>query len=229
MWIFWVAAALVAVGAVAPLAFSGLHGRISYVAIPFAVAAVVLGADALMYHQGRPIAVALYFVAGLAIVYGILAMLAVPLRLAVVGTCPPAPAHCPFGFEQPLTSGENSGLGAATFLGILAIFIAFYGLLLLYRRRSVATRKQASAWPAAPPAAASTPAPAVTAPPEPAPVAVVEPAPAAPPDPAPEPAPAPKPAARVPRKRAVRAPKAPVEELKELPAPEELKELPPPA
>ena len=42
--------------------------------------------------RGRSLAATLYFVAGLAIVYGILAMVAVPLRLAVVGTCPPAPA-----------------------------------------------------------------------------------------------------------------------------------------
>jgi hypothetical protein len=223
MWIFWVAAALVAVGAVAPLASSGIQGRISGVAIPFLVAAVALGANALFYHQGRPIAVALYFIAGLAIVWGILSMLAVPLRLAVVGTCLPAPARCPAGLERPLTSGENTGLGIATFFGILAIFIAFYGLLILYRRQRFAPRKEATSWPAAPPEAAS-PAPAdpePVAPPEPEPVAAAEPEPA--------PTPSPKPT-RAPRKKAAVAPAPPAEEeLKELPAPEELKELPPPA
>jgi hypothetical protein len=234
MWMFWIAATLAAVGAVAPLAFSGIHGRISFVAIPFIIAAIALGANALMYPQGRPIAVALYFISGLAIVYGLLAMLAVPLRLAVYGMCPPAPARCAPGFEQPLTNGESSGLGFATFLGILAIFVGFYGLLLLYRRRSQALRRSASSWAVAPPAPSPTPAPPAAAP-----VAAAEPAPVAPPEPEavvvapaePEPAPpppAPQPAAKAVRKRAPRAPKPRVaEELKELPAPEEPKELPP--
>jgi hypothetical protein len=227
MWIFWIAAALVAVGAVAPLASSGTQGRVNGVAIPFIVAAVALGANALFYHEGRPIAVALYFVAGLAIVYGILAMLAVPLRLAVVGTCLPAPAPCPAGLERPLTGGENSGLGVATFLGILAIFVGFYGLLMLYRRASLTAREPVSLWPAAPPAAPITPDKPV----EPEPVEAPEPAPVAEAEPvlAPTP-PAPKPARRVARKKAAVAPIPPAgEELKELPAPKEPKELPPPA
>jgi len=227
MWIFWVAAALVAVGAVAPLASSGIQGRVSGVAIPFAIAAVAFGANALFYHEGRPIAVALYFIAGLAVVYGILAMLAVPLRLAVIGTCLPTPARCPAGLERPLTSGESTGLSIATFFGILAIFIAFYGLLILYRRQRFALRKEGTSWPAAAPEAASP------APMEPAAVAAAEPEPVATPEPepVPEPTPAPKPARRrAPRKRAAVAPIPPAEqELKELPAPEEPKELPPPA
>src|SRR5216683_3177147 len=110
MWAFWVAAALAAIGAVAPLSFSiGAHSRLQWVIVPFGIAAVVLGINAVMYHQGRSLAAALYFFAGLAIVYGILAMVAVPLRLAVVGTCPPAPARCPLGYEQPLTRAGNAG------------------------------------------------------------------------------------------------------------------------
>ena len=250
MWAFGIAAGLVVIGALAPLAFSvGAHSRLSGVAIPFGLAAVAFVVAAFMYQQGRTVAVALYFVAGLAIVYGILAMLAVPLRLAVVGTCPAAPARCPIGFEAPLTSGENSGLGTATFCGILAIFIGFYGLVMLYRRaRAAQTQTQAHAWPAGPPVqpaptADTAAAPAETATAEAAPVAVaeaapvavaeaapappVEPAPIAAADPAPAVPPAPKPARRAPRKAAP-AP-APTEELKELPAPEEPKELPPPA
>jgi len=242
MWAFGIAAGLAVIGALAPLAFTvGGHTRISGVAIPFGVAAVALAINAVTYHQGRTVAVAVYFVAGLAVVYGILAMLAVPLRLAVVGTCPAAPAHCPAGFEPPLTSGENSGLGTATFCGILAIFIGFYGLVMLYRRaRTARTQTQSHAWPAAPlvqPAqtsdAAAAPADTDTA--EAAPVAVAEPAPAPPQEPAPTPAADPEPAvqpARKPARRAARkvAPtSSATEELKELPAPEEQKELPPPA
>lgn len=215
-WAFWAAAGVVAIGAVAPIALTaGAHSRIANVIIPFGVAALAFGANAFMYHQGRPVAVSLYFVAGLAIVYGILTMLAVPLRLAVLGTCPPAPAQCPVGFEQPLTSGENSGLGVATFCGVLAIFIGFYGLLMLYRRRPVADRtNQPAIWPSQPPAKPFEPPAVATTP-----AAAEAPAPA------------------VARTRATATTKAteepkelsPPDEPVELPAPEELKELPPPA
>ena len=73
MWAFGIAAGLVVIGALAPLAFSvGAHSRLSGVAIPFGLAAVAFVVAAFMYQQGRTVAVALYFVAGLAIVYGIL-------------------------------------------------------------------------------------------------------------------------------------------------------------
>jgi len=200
---FWVAGGLVAIGAVAPVVVGGgIHSRIAGVFIPFAIAAAALIINGFMYQQGRPLAVTLFFIAGLAIVYGILALLAVPLRLAVVGTCPPAPAHCPVGFEQPMTSGENNGLGVATFCGVLAILTGFYGLLLFYRRQAIVARRQPSLWPAQPPVSTST------TPPE------TQPAPAARESPA----------------RFDADPVAePDEELKELPAPEEPKELPPPA
>src|SRR6266851_9634366 len=160
MWAFWIAAALTAIGAVDPLSFSiGAHSRVQGVIIPFGVAAVALGINAVMYHQGRALAATLYFIAGLAIVYGILAMVAVPLRLAVVGTCPPEPATCPLGFEPPMTSAENSGLALASFCGVLTIFVGFYGLLMLYRRLGGGTRpRRGLLWPAKPP---TPPAPAI--------------------------------------------------------------------
>ncbi len=252
---FWIAGGIVAIGAVGPLFVGGgIHSRIVGVFIPFAIAAAALVINGLMYQQGRPLAVTLYFIAGLAIVYGILAMLAVPLRLAVVGTCPPAPAHCPLGFEQPLTSGENNGLGVATFCGVLAILTGFYGLLLFYRRLTIAARRQSSLWPAQPPvqstaaasASAPAPAPPVEPPPAPpAPAAIADPAPVtrdepaplpappsppAPPAPTPDTPPAPRPARRAAAKKASTPPaSAATEEPKELPAPEEPKELPPPA
>ncbi len=244
MWAFWIAAAVAALGAVAPLSFSiGGHSRLQGVIVPFGIAAVALAVNAVMYHQGRSLAATLYFVAGLAIVYGILAMVAVPLRLAVVGTCPPAPAKCPLGFEPPMTSAENSGLALASFCGVLAIFVGFYGLLMLYRRLGVRPRR-GLLWPAKPPA---QPAPAAAiAPPPAAPVvansvvtppAVTAPAEAAPakPTPAAE-APAPTaPAAAAPRvarsrtRPQAKAKPAMVDEPKELEAPDEPKELPAPA
>src|SRR5258708_2505543 len=173
MWAFWIAAAVAAIGAVAPLSFSiGGHSRLWGVIVPFGIAAVALGVNAVMYHQGRSLAATLYFIAGLAIVYGILAMAAVPLRLAVVGTCPPEPAICPLGYERPMTGAENSGLALASFCGVLAIFIGFYGLLMLYRRlRAGARPPRGPPWPAQPPPPPAPAAAVSAAPPPPPPAA----------------------------------------------------------
>jgi len=246
MWAFWIAAALTAIGAVAPLSFSiGAHSRLQWVIVPFGIAAVVLGINAVMYHQGRSLAATLYFVAGLAIVYGILAMVAVPLRLAVVGTCPPLPARCPIGYEQAMTSAENNGLALASFCGVLAIFVGFYGLLMLYRRLGPRPR-QSILWPAKPPAkpapaaevAPAAAAPVVAAPVEAAPAPVepvrVEAAPveAAPVEATPVAAPPARATPRAPRTRTrprAKVTPLPADEPKELPAPEEPKELPAPA
>jgi hypothetical protein len=102
--------------------------------IPFAVAAILLAASALLHAQGRPITTLLYFLASLAIVYGMLAILTLPLRLAVIGTCPPAPAACTSGLERPMTSGESTALGLTIGLGIVAILTGFFALVTLYRR-----------------------------------------------------------------------------------------------
>jgi len=164
VWSFWIAAALVAVGAAAPFITSfGASSRVGTVLIPFGIAAVALALNARLYHRGRPLAVALYFIAGLAIVYGILLMLSVPIRLAVVGTCPPSPAQCPPGAEVAMTDGESNGFGIATFCGVLGVFIGFYGLLMLYRHRAALAKEAPQIWPAQPPAkpAVETPVEAV--------------------------------------------------------------------
>jgi hypothetical protein len=252
MWAFWIAAAIIAIGAVAPLSFSiGGHSRLEGVIVPFGIAAVALGINAVMYHQGRSLAATLYFVAGLAIVYGILAMVAVPLRLAVVGTCPPEPASCPVGFEPPMTDAENNGLGLASLCGVLAIFIGFSGLLMLYRRLGTRARpRRGLLWPAKPPAQAAPAAEVAAAPVAPAAAAPVvatpivkdpsvtasaeaAPAEAEPIADAPTPA-APAqvapPAARTRTRPTAKArPRIVVSEPKELQAPEEPKELPAPA
>jgi hypothetical protein len=164
----------------------------------------------MLYQQGRPVTTGLYFVASLAIVYGILALIAVPLRLAVVGTCPPEPARCAFGLERPLTGAEDTALAFAIGMGIVAILTGFFALVMLYRRQLVVP-------PAIPPARRIDPvvmsAPAETTPP---------PVPASEPEMALEPEPIvakPEPELELP---------APVEEL-ELPAPPEALELPAPA
>jgi len=239
LWSFWLACGLAATGGIAPLLLAaGGPNRIAGAVIPFAVAAIAMGANALMYHQGRALATGLYFIAGIALVYGMLSMIAVPLRLAVLGTCAPAPAICPAGFERPFTTGEGSGLAIGIAMGTLAILVGFFGLLMLFR-----IRPQFSAPPptrrdevvVAPP-----PAPAEAAPP---PVAAATPEIARVPEPsvavpAPQPEPAvevaatpPKPARKPRAKRAPKpqaelaAPPAPLE----LAAPEEPLELPAPS
>ncbi len=233
MWAFWIACGLAVTGAVLPLLLgAGTSSRISGVAIPFAVAAVAFAVNALMYHQGRPLAALLYFISGLAIVYGVLAMLAVPLRLAVVGTCPPTQATCPANFERGLTVAENAGISIAVAMGLLAILTGFFGLLMLYRRRApTAATHAAPMWPERPPeAAAAEPAAAepaaapstdASAPPETSPAPEAPTAVSAPPPPAPKPAPKRKPKA---------APAAqPPEPMLELEPPATVLELPPPA
>lgn len=174
VWAFWLACGLAVVAGAAPFVLAG-SSRLNGAVLPCILAAIALGACALVYRQGRPVATGLYFLASLAIVYGILALLAVPLRLAVLGTCPPAPAACGVGLERPLTGGENTAMGFVVGIGIVAILTGFFGLMTLYRRLS-------------PPPAFAPPArriPPVSEKPPPA-VAAVIPAPVAAPPPQPE-------------------------------------------
>jgi hypothetical protein len=203
LWTFWLACALAVVAAITPLVVGG-SSRLGGAVFPFALAAIALAACALLYTQGRPIATTLYFVASLAIVYGILAMVAVPLRLAVLGTCLPAPAPCGTGLERPLTGGESTALGFAIGIGIVAILTGFFGLVTLYRRHTAATFS-------APPTRRIAPVGEKAAP-----AAVPAPAQAPPSPPAPEPEPSPEPEPELP---------AHVPDL-ELAAPAETLELP---
>ena len=210
MWAFWIACGLAVVGGIAPFVLGGGSNRISGVVFPFAVAAIALGACAMLYRQGRPLTTGLYFVAGLAIVYGILALVAVPLRLAVIGTCPPEPARCAIGLERPLTVAEDTALAFAIGMGIVAILTGFFALMMLYRHQSVI--------PPTPPVRridpVATRAPAETAPPAPPPAPLSKAETPAEPEPV----------------IAESAPELlpPAEEL-ELPAPHEALELPTPA
>jgi hypothetical protein len=148
LWAFWIACALAAVGAVAPFLLSGGSDRINGALIPFAVAALFFALCARLHHQGRPVSTLLYFVASLAVVYGILSMLALPLRLAVLGTCP-TPGPCPLGLEQPMTSSETTALGFAIGMGIVSILAGFFGLRTQYHRHRV--RRAGAASPTPPP------------------------------------------------------------------------------
>jgi len=238
LWSFWIGCGLAATGAIGPLLLAaGGTNRISGAVIPFGIAAIAMGADALMYKRGRPIATGLYFIAGLALVYGMLSMVAVPLRLAVLGTCDPLPAVCQAGFERPFTGGESSGFAFGIAMGTIAILVGFFGLLMLYRIRPQTappppTRTLAWVAPSQAPAAQTEVAPTVTEA-EPVPDAATVPA-ASLPEPAAAmspPAAPPKPA-RKPRAKRVAKPHAellaPASPL-ELPASESHLELPAPS
>lgn len=232
LWSFWIACGLAVTGAILPLLLAaGGTNRIAGAALPFGAAAIAFAADALLYSQGRPLATGLYFIAGLALVYGMLSMIAVPLRLAVIGTCDPAPAVCAAGFEPPMSGGENSGLAIGVAMGTIAILVGFFGLLMLYRIRPGAATAPPTriAKPWVPPAEA-TPAPAV-AEPQAAPAVGAVPAAETPVVAAGDSAAAASKPARKPRARRAPKPQAELaapEEPLELAAPEEPLELPAP-
>jgi hypothetical protein len=209
VWAFWIACGLAAVGGISPLLLGGGSNRIYGVILPFAVAAIAFGASAVLYRQGKALITAVYFLASLAIVYGILALIAVPLRLAVVGTCPPGPAPCAAGLEHAMTGAEDTALTFAIGIGIVAIFTGFFALVILYRRQP--------AIPPPSPPVRSIPSAATSAPVE----TTAPPAPAS----TPEIASKPEPVVAEPELDELPPPK---EEL-ELPAPTEALELPAPA
>jgi hypothetical protein len=106
--------------------------------VPFLIGAAALGACALVHDRGRTATGVLYFVAGLALVYGMLTMFAVPLELAVLGSCAAPPAPCPTGVPRPLTVAENTGIGFAAGFSFAALFVGFFGLMIVFRRHALA-------------------------------------------------------------------------------------------
>ena len=166
---FWAAAGLAALGAVLPLLVTlGHNNRIAVVFLPFAGATLAMGALALFYRHGRTLSTFVYFLGGLAIAYGLLLTLAVPMRLAVLGSCPPAPQRCAAGLELQLSSSESTGLTIAVAFGLMALFAGFFALAVLYRQK--AAPPPPPVWPDQPPAkTAAEPKPEAPPKPEPPP------------------------------------------------------------
>jgi hypothetical protein len=166
LWSFWLACGLAATGAIAQLLLTaGGSSPISGGAIPFGFAALAMAANALAYPAGKSFATSLYVLAWLAIVYGVLRMVAIPLQQVVVGTCPVSEG-CSAGFAAPFSGGEGLGIGVGIVTGALALQAGLFGLRILYRgprKRSPAARETATALP--PPVVD----PAVARPPETAP------------------------------------------------------------
>jgi hypothetical protein len=134
VWSFWVAAALAAVGGLLPVVFGGTSSRFAGEFIPFVIAALAFAGCAVFHDHGRAVNAALYFLAGLALVYGVLSMAALPLELAALGTCPAAPAPCTEGLPRALSGGENTGMGFASGFAFASLFVGFLGLMIVFRR-----------------------------------------------------------------------------------------------
>jgi hypothetical protein len=139
IWSFWLAAAITLVGGLLPLVFGGTSSRVSGVILPFGVAAAGFAACALLHNQSRMVVSIVYFLTGLAIVYGLMSMFSLPVRLAALGSCPVVPDPCTTGLPRALTDGENTGIGSAAAFGIAALFVGFFGLVTLYRRTALPT------------------------------------------------------------------------------------------
>ncbi len=113
MWSFWLAAGIAFIGGLWPLVFGGTSSRVAMAVIPFTVGAAALAACGFFYRQGRAITAVIYFVGGLALVYGLLSMLAVPLEIAVLGSCPAPPAPCAPGVDGRVPEAAASSPDAA--------------------------------------------------------------------------------------------------------------------
>ena len=160
-WCLWVGCGLIVAGGVGALVVAaGRTDRISDLALPFAIAAVALAANALTWRRTGGFALLLYAAAAVAIVYGLLRLLSLPLRLLIEGRCQPAPAPCPLGFDYPLTNGENLGIYIAVFAGALALLFSFIAVEMQYRRRPARPVAVGSPAPAPAPNLESAPAPA---------------------------------------------------------------------
>ena len=137
-WPLWAAAALAAIGGLLPFVLGGGSSRVDGVIVPYWAGAIALALCAVLYSQGRAVTSTLYFVGGLAVIFGLLSIFSLPVRLATLGSCPAQPSPCPSGLPLPLSEGEINGMGAASAAGIVAILIGYYGLVMLYRRTVVA-------------------------------------------------------------------------------------------
>src|SRR5258705_183578 len=102
LWSFWLACGLAVTGGIAPLLLAaGGANRVAVAVIPFGVGAAAMAVDALIYDRGKPVATLLYFVASIALVYGMLSMIAV-----VAEPSPPRPARKPRVKRTPVLHVE---------------------------------------------------------------------------------------------------------------------------
>ena len=228
LWSFWVACGLAATGAIAQIVLAaGDVSRAVGVAIPFAIAAIVMGAIAFTYPRGKSFTTALYILAWIAIVYAILRMISVPLQEVAIGACPVSAGACAPGFSQPFGPSETIAIVVGIVTGAISLQVGYFGLRAIYRS---ARREGPASYASVPPTRVIPPARSTTSapPPRPEPAATSQSSVA---EPATDPAPAPKPARqpRAPRTKKPAVPPASAAEQAELPAHSEPAELPAPS
>jgi hypothetical protein len=78
-----------------------------------------MAANAMTYPRGKSVATALYVLAWVAVVYGILRMIAVPLQM--------------LGFALPFTGSESAAIAVGLITGALSLQVGLYGLRALYK------------------------------------------------------------------------------------------------
>jgi hypothetical protein len=137
-WCLLVGCVLTAAGGVIVLAApAGGANRVSGVALPFAVGAVAQLANVLTRRRSGWWSGLLYAVAVLAILYGVILAVSLPLRLTIEGPCQPAPAPCPLGFDLPIRAGETIAVYAAVVCGLLSMVVDFVAVELQFRPRRI--------------------------------------------------------------------------------------------
>ena len=118
---------------IALVAPAGGANRVSGVALPFAVSAVAQLANLLTRRRSGWLSGLLYAVAVLAILYGVILAVSLPLRLTIEGPCQPAPAPCPLGFDLPIRAGETIAVYAAVIGGLVSMVLNFVAVELQFR------------------------------------------------------------------------------------------------
>jgi len=135
-WCTWAACGVATLGGVVVIsAPAGGSNRVLGVAVALAVGAAMLAASALTTLRMGWLNGLLYATAALAMLYGMLLALSLPLRLAVEGACRPAPAPCPLGFDHPQTSGETFAVYAVVMCAALALVLIFVAIEVRYIRK----------------------------------------------------------------------------------------------
>jgi hypothetical protein len=128
-----------AAGVITLVAPAGGINRLAQIALPFAVSAAAQAVNALTLRRSGWWSALLYVAAALALFYGVVLALSVPIRLTIEGSCQPAPAPCPLGFDLPFTARENVALYAAVIFSVLSLLTTFVAAELQFRTHGART------------------------------------------------------------------------------------------
>jgi hypothetical protein len=114
---------------------AGGINRLSGAALAFAVSAAVQAVNAVTQRRSGWWSGLLYTAAALVLLYGVILAVSVPIRLTLEGSCQPAPAPCPLGFDVPITARENLAVYVSVIFGVLSMVTNFVAAELQFRPR----------------------------------------------------------------------------------------------